>query len=102
MLRGVVSVRTDDVGAEAQYLLGKIELDRGNYQEAITQLLRVRYVFPGITEWVARSQLALGQAYEATNQITRARETYQTLIQQHKETEFAREAEMKLRRLGSS
>ena len=102
LLRTVVSERNDEVGAEAQYLIGAFDLARNNYQEAITQLLRVRYVFPNATEWVARSYLGLGEAYEATNQTARARDTYETLIQQYRDTEFAREAETKLRRLGRS
>jgi TolA-binding protein len=102
LLRGIVTARTDEVGAEAQYMIGSIELERENYQDAITQLLRVRYVFPSASDWVARSYIGLGEAYEATNQTARAREAYETVIRQHSETEYAREAETKLRRLGRS
>ena len=46
----------------------------------ITALLRVKYVFPSYERWVGRACLGLGDAYEQTKDVRRARESYLTVL----------------------
>ena len=97
IFRGVGSKRTDDLGAEAQFRIGETLFLQANYKEAVTQLLRVRYVYPSATDWIARGYLKLGECYEHLEEKGKAREAYQTVLNTHKENEFGKEAGRKIK-----
>jgi len=95
----VSTSRTDEVGAEAQYIVGSIYAQKKDWPNAITAFLRVRYVFPRYEEWLAKAYLALGNVYEQTQEIRKAREAYQSVLKIEREKDSVREAELRLKNL---
>jgi TolA-binding protein len=95
----LVTSRTDEFGAEAQYLSGVAYSGTKDWKNAITALLRVKYVFPTHDRWVAKSYIALGDAYAATQDPGRARSAYQNALKFKKETETVSEANKRLERM---
>ncbi|MEP0821389.1 MAG: tetratricopeptide repeat protein [Ignavibacterium sp.] len=95
----VATNRTDAIGAEAQYLVGWRYAREGDWANAIPAYLRVRYIFPAHEEWLAKATLGLGEAYEATGDVRRAREAYQTVSRMERQRDAVTEAQRRLRRL---
>lgn len=96
----VATTRTDDVGAEAQYLSGLTYAQSGDWQNAITAFLRARYVFPSHETWLAKAYLGLGQAYEQVNDVIKAKESYQQVLKISKSGEEFEAASQRLKMLG--
>ncbi|MBM4169678.1 MAG: tetratricopeptide repeat protein [Ignavibacteria bacterium] len=95
----VSTSRTDEVGAEAQYLVGSIHAQKKDWPNAITAFLRVRYVFPRYEQWLAKAYLSLGNVYEQTQDVRKAREIYQNVLKIEREKDAVREAELRLKNL---
>lgn len=91
--------RTDDVGAEAQYYYGLSLYDQGKYNEAITELIRVRNVFSRYDEWVTKSYMLLGDCYVKLNDKRNAAEMYRSVLTKHNGTPLGDEALQKLRKV---
>jgi TolA-binding protein len=96
----VATSRTDEIGAEAQYFSGLIYSRSNDWQNAITAFLRVRYVFPSHETWLAKAYIGLGEAYEKTNDLIKARESYQQVLKILKSGDDFDEASKQLKRLG--
>ncbi|MBI4536271.1 MAG: tetratricopeptide repeat protein [Ignavibacteriae bacterium] len=95
----VAGRRTDEVGAEAQYRIGETLFKQQLYKDAVTALLRVKYVYPSSRDYIARAYLKIGECYEKVSDKGKAREAYQTVLKTHKEDEFGREADKKMKEL---
>ncbi|MBI4418988.1 MAG: tetratricopeptide repeat protein [Ignavibacteriales bacterium] len=95
----VATSRTDQIGAEAQYLIGLQFAQQGDWNNAIPAYLRVRYIFPAHEEWLAKAALGLGEAYEATDDLRRAREVYQSVLRMERPKDAVAEAQKRLRRM---
>ena len=95
----VASRRTDEVGAEGQYRIGETQFLQKEYAKAATSLLRVKYVYPSSEDWIARSYLKMGEAYEQNSERGKAREAYQVVLQSHNDDQFGQEATLKLQEL---
>jgi tol-pal system protein YbgF len=95
----IATTRTDEFGAEAQYLSGLAFSGAKEWKNAITALLRVKYVFPSYDHWVAKSYVALGDAYVATKDSRRAKTAYQNALKFKQETETVTEAQKGLEKL---
>jgi TolA-binding protein len=96
----VATTRTDDVGAEAQYLSGLAYAQSGDSQNAITAFLRVRYVFPSHEVWLAKAYIGLGQTYEQVKDVAKAMESYQQVTKILKSGEDFDTATQRLKVLG--
>ena len=96
----VATTRTDEVGAEAQYLSGMSYAAGSDWQNAITAFLRVRYVFPSHERWLAKANVELGKAYEQTKDTSKAREAFQQVLKVYKTGEEFEEATAHLKNLG--
>ncbi|MEK9136225.1 MAG: tetratricopeptide repeat protein, partial [Bacteroidota bacterium] len=95
----VASRRTDVVGAEAQYRIGECLYGEFKYKDAVSALLRVKYIYPSAKDWIARSYLKVGECYEKVSDKGKAREAYQMVLKSHKDDEFGREADKKMKEL---
>ncbi len=95
----IAMTRTDEFGAEAQYLLGIAFSSAKDLKNAATALLRVKYVFPSYDRWVAKSYVALGDVYVATQDSRRAKTSYQNALKFKQETETVAEARKRLESL---
>ncbi|KAB2922846.1 MAG: tetratricopeptide repeat protein [Bacteroidetes bacterium] len=97
--RAVAVNRTDDIAAEAQYGVGLAMQMQRNFADAIINYMRIRYVFPGAAEWIAKANLNLGECYEKTGQLQKAKEALTVVVKQGKFPDLVKEAERKLRTL---
>lgn len=97
----VATSRTDDLGAEAQFLVGEAWAAAEDWKQAATAYLRVRYVFTSYPDWIHRSLLGLGTAYDRSGDKVKARETYRDLIKRGPEPVIKAEAERRLEALGA-
>jgi len=95
----VASSNKDETGAEAQYLIGAALAGKKEWTNVITALLRVKYVFPSYERWVGRACLGLGDAYEQTGDIRRARESYMSVLKLKTENTVIEEAQRRLKRM---
>lgn len=96
----VATGRTDEIGAEAQFVIGETWAAVGDWRQATTAFLRVRYVFAAYADWVNRALLEAGRSYERSGDKARARETYRDLLQRQPEATIRKEAEQRLGALG--
>lgn len=97
----VATRRTDQLGAEAQFVVGLQFSQQGDWANAIPAYLRVRYIFPAHEEWLAKAYLGLGEAYEATDDLRRAKEAYQNVVKMERQADSVAEARKRLRRMES-
>lgn len=95
----VATSRTDEFGAEAQYLAGVALSGAKDWKNAETALLRVKYVFPSYDRWVAKAYVALGEVYEGMKDSRRARTAYEDAMKYKSETETSTEARKRLEQL---
>jgi tetratricopeptide (TPR) repeat protein len=95
----VATSRKDETGAEAQYIVGASLAGKKDWANVITALLRVKYVFPSYERWVGRAYLGLGDAYEQTKDIRRARESYLSVLKLKTDSSVIEEAQRRLKRM---
>jgi TolA-binding protein len=91
--------RSDDLGAKAQYYYGLTLLEQEKISEAISAFVRVRTVFAGYDEWLARSFLKLGECYTKLEEFDKAKDMYRAVLTKHRGDIFGQEAQDKLRAL---
>jgi TolA-binding protein len=91
--------RKDETGAEAQYIVGASLAGKKDWANVISALLRVKYVFPSYTRWVGRACLGLGDAYEQTKDVRRARESYLSVLKLKTDSSVIEEAIRRLKRM---
>lgn len=91
--------RTDDIGAKAQYYLGVSLFEQKKYLQAIEELNRVRNFFSRYEEWIINSILLTGDAYAELKDKKKAEEMYRSIMTKYKGTQFAKQAQDKLRKL---
>ncbi len=95
----VATSRTDELGAEAQYIIGTGLAQQGKLEEAITAFLKVRYVFRRFDLWMAKTSLAMGEVYERLREPQRARESYRRVLSYEQLPEIVEAARERLNRL---
>ena len=79
----VASSNTTGLGAEAQYNLGKLQHDQGEFANAIEEYAKVKVLYEAFDEWVsvalygtAECQIRLGNQGEALNTLNSIIQTY--------------------------
>lgn len=95
----VATSRKDDLGAEAQYIVGASLAGKKQWKEVVTALLRVKYIFPSYERWIARSYLGLGDAYEQLKDSKRARESYEAVLRYKTDSSVVAETQRRLKLL---
>jgi tetratricopeptide (TPR) repeat protein len=100
LARQVATARSDDLGAEGQYVVGRSYAGESNWKEAATAFLRVRYVFPASREWNDRAALGLAEAYWRSGDAARAKETLTQFLSGSPDEELRHEGEALLGEIG--
>ena len=59
---------------------GGINNNVGRYDEALTNYLRVKYVYQAYPAWVANALYYAGNSYEKLGQLEQAKKVYQEII----------------------
>jgi TolA-binding protein len=93
LLSLVAESNTTEVGAEAQYLLGRVNQQQGNFEEAVKAYSNVNILYEAHDEWVAKSLLKQAESYIQMGQRGEARSTLNTLIESFPGTPQAQEAQ---------
>jgi TolA-binding protein len=96
LLSLVAEANTTEVGAEAQYFIGVAEQRSENYQDAVQAYSKVRVLYEAFDSWVAKSLLKKAESFLQLEQPGEARQTLNTLIQNHPDTPEAQEAQQLL------
>ena len=89
----VAEANTTDVGAEAQYLLGVVEQQQGNFKAAVKAYSNVSVLYEAYNEWVAKALLGRAESYIQMGQQAEARSTLNTLVEEYAGTPEAKEAQ---------
>ena len=97
----VISRRTDELAAEAQYLIGWTYFMNSSYEQAAENLLRVRYLYPQYDRWVALATLKAGECFEALDNKNEAQRLYELVIEQHPDDEYNTAAQAGLTRISA-
>ncbi|NUN09842.1 MAG: tetratricopeptide repeat protein [Ignavibacteriaceae bacterium] len=99
LLQKLANTRNDDIGAEAQFILGNTFLVQKKTEDAITAFVRVINIFFRYEEWVKQSYLALGSIYEQKKDTKKAKEMYQVLVNRKGTDDYTNEAKNRLKRI---
>jgi len=88
--------------AEALYRIGELHLEEGRPELAVPYFTRVFVMYGRWAEWVARSYLANGQAFERLKDMDAARRTYAEMLAREELSNFpeAATARERLEKLG--
>ncbi len=96
LLSPVASANTGAAGAEAQYLLGKLLLSRGDLKQALDAFSKVQVLYKFYDNWVAKSIMGSAETYIKLGNSVRARQMLNELISQYPGTEQAQRAQQML------
>jgi TolA-binding protein len=97
--RAVAANRSDKLAAEAQYGIGLALQSQGNFKDAVVAYMRVKYVFPAAGVWIAKAFFGMGECYEKTQQVQKAKDAYQFVAKQTHAPELAAPAQERLKQL---
>ena len=84
--------------AKAQFMIGETWLFQKDYKQARRAYLRTSIVYP-YPEWQAPALYQAAQCEESLQQIENAIMTYEELIKNHPDTDFATKARLRLKTL---
>ncbi len=76
---------------QAQYNIGYIYLNTGNYSQAVEEFQKVINKYPN-TSWAARSQYNIGDTYYNAGDYEKAIEAYKKVMEEYPESEYIIEA----------
>ena len=92
----VSSQSRDETGAEALFLLGQLQLNRGGLNQGIETLSRMQALFAGYPRWLARAMLAQGNAFEEQNNPSQAIRLYESILAMYPDSDVAPQAQNRL------
>ncbi len=95
-LNRVIEDRNDELAAQAQKVLGDVYFLTGNYQEALTNYLRVKYVYQAYPTWVANALFSAGSCYEKLGQKEEAKKVYQEVVSKYPAEKISEKAKERL------
>jgi tetratricopeptide (TPR) repeat protein len=91
--------RSDDTGAQAQYMYGETLYLQKKYSEAISAFVRVVNVFDKYPEWKVKAKLRIGDCYAKLGNYGKAKKIWREVYSKHRGDTYGREARKKLRGL---
>jgi TolA-binding protein len=95
-LNQIIQDRNDELAAQAQKVLGDVYFNAGNYPEALTNYLRVKYVYQGYPTWVANALYSAGSTHEKMGQIDEAKKIYKEVINKYPAEKISEKAKERL------
>ena len=99
LLQEVIRDRTDELAARAQFTMGKVYQLSQQPTQALTNYLRVKYVYKAFPEWVARALLEAAKIYEKQGKKADARKLYTEITRDYSREAVAAEAQQRLQAL---
>ncbi|MEC7753265.1 MULTISPECIES: tetratricopeptide repeat protein [Roseivirga] len=95
-LLSTINTAKNKYGAEAQFLLGKIFYQQGQYQQSLTTLFEFNENFSDHEEWLGKAFLLIADNYIALNELFQAKATVNSIIEYSEVVEVVEEARKKL------
>lgn len=89
----VAESNTTEIGAEAQYLLGVIEQEQQQYEQALEAYSNVEVLYRAFDEWVAKAMLRSAESYIQLGNRGQARNTLNTIVKNYPGTPEAERAQ---------
>jgi len=72
-----------ELQAEVQYWIGMSYFEMDEFEQAVTELLKVGYSYESYTQWAASAELQAGEAYQKLNSTAKARRIYERVIEKY-------------------
>lgn len=92
----------DEYGAEAQYLLGKIQYIENENEKSIETLIALNTTFHAYDDWVGKGFLLIVDNYVAMGEMFQAKGTLQSIIEGFPQDDIVAEAKQKMQELEAS
>jgi TolA-binding protein len=89
----------DENGAEAQYMMAKIQYEQGQYKQSNETLYDLNNRFGAYGYWLGKSFLLVTDNYISLDEIFQAKATLKSIIENAPEQEIVEEAKLKLQAL---
>ena len=86
----------DENGAEAQYMVAKIQYDQNQYQQSNETLYDLNSKFGSYSYWIGKSFLLVTDNYIGLDELFQARATLKSIIENAPEEEIVKQAKDKL------
>ena len=99
-LETVLAERTDDLAAQAQYLLGENLYRQQDWTGSEVQYLKVKYVYPAFSGWIARALLRAAEANLNLENPEKARTLLQSILDDYPDAPNLTEVRATLARIG--
>jgi hypothetical protein len=99
IVRNIANVRSDEVGAEAQFEAGVILEKLGRKSEAVDSYLKVKYIFGMYADWVAPAILAAARLQIELGNKAEARRLLEGIKRDRGEDEYGKKAAEMLKSL---
>lgn len=96
LLQPIAHNNTTAVGAQAQYTIGQIYQDQGNYNQALQEYGKVKVLYEAYDSWVAKALLKSSECYESMGNTGEAKNTLQLIVKNYPGTSAAQQAARKL------
>lgn len=87
---------TDELGAEAYYLMARINFNKGYLDDAENQIFDLSEKYRRHEYWVAKGFILLADIYVKNNNIFQAKETLKSIVENYKGSDLRDEAARKL------
>lgn len=92
----LVKLKSNELGAEANYYLALIQFNKKNYEESERLIFDLINEFASFEDWVARSFILLSDVYVAKGDLFQAKYTLQSVIDNYEGEDMVKEAKAKL------
>ncbi|PLW93464.1 MAG: hypothetical protein C0592_06000 [Marinilabiliales bacterium] len=92
----LVKLKSNELGAEANYYLAMIQFNKKNYEESEKLIFDLINEFASFEYWVARSFILLSDVYVATGDLFQAKYTLQSVLDNYEGEDLKQEAQNKL------
>jgi TolA-binding protein len=99
LLTPVVENQSDELGAEAQFLISEADLQQENLRDAVYGFLRVKYLFPFSDKWCVQSIYRAAEIYEQLSNFEEAKKLYELIHRQYNDKDFRNRAKEKIKKL---
>lgn len=96
LLQPIAHNNTTAVGAQAQYMIGQVYQDQGNYNQALQEYGKVKVLYEAYDSWVAKALLNSSECYESMGKTGDAHNTLQQIVKNYPGTVAAQQAARKL------
>ena len=95
----IVNFQSSDYSAQAQYWIGETYFAEDDYSKAAIEYLKIKYLFPGVENWIVRGIFQAAQANEKLQRYGEARKLYRSIIEQYKDEEFSDKAKQQMKEI---